>query len=207
MRVNTTLSRLRGGCGLFRCGWLICMRCAMVTCFIWALLFFCILFLGPLAVVVRSPLRLSSSLARSVVRSCLHLPSSSSWRASPRMPHFRPSYRYQIPPQVPSVCSSLLHACLSSSWSSSCRYHSCSHLLVGVGLLLFELLELWIHGRPCATATERNMGRECATCRCTMQQPTCTRCTQLAQDLHTLRVRRTTHMHMSKHIAVQSVTR
>ena len=73
--------------------------------------------------------------------------------------------------------------------------------------LVFLVSFLWVHDRPCATATERKMGMKCATCGCTMQQPTCTRCTPLAQDLQTLSVRRTTHMNMSKHIAVQLATR
>ena len=34
------MSHLRGGCGLFGCGQPICMRCAMVTCFVRALLLF-----------------------------------------------------------------------------------------------------------------------------------------------------------------------
>ena len=46
MRVNTTLSHFRGGCGLFGWGRLICMRCAMVICFIRALSFFSIFVQG-----------------------------------------------------------------------------------------------------------------------------------------------------------------
>ena len=86
------------------------------------------------------------------------------------------------------------------------HYHPRSHLLVGV-LIIVGVVGVVDPCSQCATATERNMGRECATSGGTMQQPTCRQCTPLAQDLHTLRVRRTTHMHMSKHIAVQSVTR
>ena len=106
-----------------------------------------------------------------------------------------------------SLCASLLAVVsLSNSTASLFRLVEFNPL-PSFFFLVFLVSLLWVYGRPCATATEKKMGTECATCGCTRHEPTCTRCTPLAQDLHTLIVRRTTHMHMSKHIAVQLATR